>query len=84
MSDECRLPPGQTLRVSLLLRPLLNRKYSRFPVAEIGALPSSEQFQGASVCGSVTVPGVASAARRARSRYALGSTPHSFADSIRL
>jgi len=30
------------------------------------------------------VPGVASATRRARSRYALGSTPQSFADSIRL
>ena len=60
------------------------RKSSRFPVVGTGARASERGSQGASVCGSVTVPGVASAARRACSRYALGSTPHSFADSIRL
>jgi hypothetical protein len=43
-------------------------KYSRFPVVGAGALASGRRSQGASVCGSVTVPGVASVARRARSR----------------
>lgn len=37
-----------------------------------------------SAWGSVALPGFSRAARRARSRYALGSTPQSFADSIRL
>ena len=32
----------------------------------------------------VTVPGFSSAARVAQSRYAFGSTPQSFADSMRL
>jgi putative ABC transport system substrate-binding protein len=60
------------------------RNSSRFPVVGAGVRASDRGSQGASVCGSVTVPGAASAARRARSRYALGSTPQSFADSIRL
>ena len=34
--------------------------------------------------GNVTVPGTAMAACRARRRYAFGSTPQSFAVSIRL
>ncbi len=64
------------------------RKSSRFPDARqphrrIAGSPTVDQ-ESRSACGSVTVPGFSSAARVAQSRYAFGSTPQSFADSMRL
>ena len=41
-------------------------------------------YRARSAAGSVTVPGVAIARRVASARYALGSRPTSFADSIKL
>ena len=63
----------------------LRSKSSRFPTATggRGTGEGDRQFVRRA-WGRVTVPGLASAARAAWSRYALGSAPQSFADSIRL
>jgi hypothetical protein len=59
-----------------------------FPRGRTAPFAVSDRAAGdqevSSACGRVTVPGVARAARVACSRYAFGSTPQSFADSIRL
>ena len=60
-------------------------KSSRFPTATGGRGADGDKRQFVrSAWGRVTVPGLASATRPAWSRYAFGSTPQSFADSIRL
>ena len=63
----------------------LGRKYSRFPTACRPPIRLRVDGQDVrSACGSVTVPGFSSAARVVARRYAFGSTPQSFADSMRL
>ncbi len=84
------LAAGQTKRLSTAI---VFRKSSRFPTATAGGGAEVERLgcregppgqEVRSAWGSVTVPGLASAARTAWSRYAFGSTPQSFADSMRL
>ncbi len=74
------LPLLQTVQTLRFV--LLNRKSSPYPVPGRRA-PACGRAGGYLVIGdgSVAVPGVASAASVAVSRYACGSTPASFADS---
>ena len=70
---------------SSLKKERIKRKSSPWPVVILAAeAEGSEGLRrdgGSRASGSVTAPGVASAASAAVSRYVWGSTPTSFADS---